>query len=44
MSDAGSMNLRSLLLFIAVYETQNFSVVARREEFCLAGVADYSSA
>ena len=31
MSDAGSMNLRSLLLFIAVYETQNFSVVARRE-------------
>ncbi|MGM8812274.1 LysR substrate-binding domain-containing protein [Enterobacter cloacae] len=31
MYDAGSMNLRSLKIFIAVFETENFSVVARRE-------------
>ncbi|MCU6308699.1 LysR family transcriptional regulator [Enterobacter cloacae subsp. cloacae] len=28
---AGSMNLRSLKIFIAVFEAENFSVVARRE-------------
>ncbi|MEX1841391.1 LysR family transcriptional regulator [Enterobacter cloacae] len=31
MYDAGSMNLRSLKIFIAVFEVENFSVVARRE-------------
>ncbi|ADF61646.1 LysR family transcriptional regulator [Enterobacter cloacae] len=31
MYDAGSMNLRSLKIFIAVFEAENFSVVARRE-------------
>lgn len=31
MYDAGNINLRALLIFIDVYETQNFSVVARRE-------------
>ncbi|MCK6744564.1 LysR family transcriptional regulator [Enterobacter cloacae] len=31
MYDAGSMNLRSLKIFIAVFESENFSVVARRE-------------
>ena len=31
MVDAGNMNIRSLRVFIAVYEAQNFSVVARRE-------------
>ncbi|HFZ8993494.1 TPA: LysR substrate-binding domain-containing protein [Citrobacter freundii] len=31
MSDPGNMNIRSLLIFIAVYEAQNFSEVARRE-------------
>ncbi|NDJ57518.1 LysR family transcriptional regulator [Enterobacteriaceae bacterium 4M9] len=31
MYDVGSITIRSLLIFIAVYETQNFSVVARRE-------------
>ncbi|HCM9253490.1 TPA: LysR family transcriptional regulator [Enterobacter cloacae subsp. dissolvens] len=31
MYDVGSMNLRSLKIFIAVFEAENFSVVARRE-------------
>ncbi|MEH0885280.1 LysR family transcriptional regulator [Enterobacter sp. UNJFSC 003] len=31
MHDAGNISIRSLLIFIAVYESQNFSVVARRE-------------
>ncbi|MEJ8833482.1 LysR family transcriptional regulator [Enterobacter cloacae] len=31
MYDAGSMNLRSLKIFISVFEAENFSVVARRE-------------
>lgn len=31
MYDAGSINLRSLKIFIAVFEAENFSVVARRE-------------
>lgn len=31
MIDAGNISIRALLIFIAVYESQNFSVVARRE-------------
>lgn len=31
MSDAGNVNFRALQLFIAVYDSQSFSVVARRE-------------
>lgn len=31
MRGAGNISIRSLLIFIDVYETQNFSVVARRE-------------
>lgn len=31
MMDAGHISVRALLIFIDVYETQNFSVVARRE-------------
>lgn len=31
MYDVGSITIRSLLIFIAVYEARNFSVVARRE-------------
>jgi len=31
MYDAANINIRWLQIFIAVYETQNFSVVARRE-------------
>lgn len=31
MNNPGNMSIRSLLLFIEVYETQNFSGVARRE-------------
>ncbi|CDL31282.1 FIG032225: Transcriptional regulator, LysR family [Enterobacter hormaechei] len=31
MIDAGHISIRALLIFIDVYETQNFSVVARRE-------------
>ena len=31
MMDAGHISIRALLIFIDVYETQNFSVVARRE-------------
>ncbi|MEG1209771.1 MAG: LysR family transcriptional regulator [Leclercia sp.] len=31
MYDFGNLSIRSLLIFIDVYETQNFSVVARRE-------------
>ena len=31
MSDPGNISIRTLLIFIDVYETQNFSVVARRE-------------
>ncbi|MCS3429728.1 LysR family transcriptional regulator [Klebsiella sp. BIGb0407] len=31
MSEPGNISIRSLLIFIDVYETQNFSVVARRE-------------
>lgn len=31
MNNAGNISLRSLLILIDVYETQNFSVVARRE-------------
>ncbi|WP_346808498.1 LysR family transcriptional regulator [Enterobacter chuandaensis] len=31
MIDAGNISIRVLLIFIAVYESQNFSVVARRE-------------
>lgn len=33
MMDAGHISIRALLIFIDVYETQNFSVVARRKEF-----------
>jgi DNA-binding transcriptional LysR family regulator len=31
MSEPGNISIRALLIFIDVYETQNFSVVARRE-------------
>ena len=31
MMGAGHISIRALLIFIDVYETQNFSVVARRE-------------
>lgn len=31
MSDAGNVNFRALQLFIAVYDSQSFSTVARRE-------------
>ncbi|WP_219367146.1 LysR family transcriptional regulator, partial [Enterobacter chuandaensis] len=31
MIDAGNISIRALLIFIAVYESQNFSVVARRQ-------------
>lgn len=31
MYDVGNLSIRTLLIFISVYETQNFSVVARRE-------------
>ncbi|KNC90526.1 LysR family transcriptional regulator [Trabulsiella odontotermitis] len=31
MYDIGNINIRSLLIFIGVYETHNFSMVARRE-------------
>ena len=31
MNDAGNVNFRALQLFIAVYDSQSFSVVARRE-------------
>lgn len=31
MFDAGSINFRTLVFFIGVYDEQNFSVVARRE-------------
>lgn len=31
MNGLGTINLRALLIFIQVYETQNFSLVARRE-------------
>lgn len=31
MQDVGNISLRTLAIFIAVYDTQNFSVVARRE-------------
>ncbi|HHQ9449102.1 TPA: LysR family transcriptional regulator, partial [Enterobacter hormaechei] len=31
MIDAGNISIRALLIFIEVYEAQNFSVVARRE-------------
>ena len=31
MNELGNISIRALLIFIDVYETQNFSVVARRE-------------
>lgn len=31
MNGLGGISIRALLIFIDVYETQNFSVVARRE-------------
>lgn len=31
MADVGNINLRALQLFIAVYDSHSFSVVARRE-------------
>ncbi len=31
MNGLGNISIRALLIFIDVYETQNFSVVARRE-------------
>lgn len=31
MTDSGSITLRTLLIFIEVYETHNFSVVARQQ-------------
>jgi hypothetical protein len=31
MFDASNINVRALLIFIEVYEAQNFSVVARRQ-------------
>ncbi|STV90304.1 transcriptional regulator [Klebsiella michiganensis] len=45
MSDAGNVNFRALQLFIAVYDSQSFSVVARPgRRFALDGVARHSPA
>ncbi len=33
MNELGNISIRALLIFIDVYETQNFSVVARRKGY-----------
>lgn len=44
MADASSVDFRALQLFIAVYDNQSFSVVARREGSLLVDLANHPAA